>query len=306
MSDAGYAILPTRGVLAIGGEEARDFLQGLISNDVERVTEKTAIYASLLTPQGKFLHDFVLSAVDGQLLIDCEGARREDLQRRLTLYRLRRPVTIKDETDQWNIVTVFGPGCLGALDLPNQPGVAKPLDGGVAMVDPRLGDLGARLILPAESSASTLDALGLTKRSEQDYDVLRMRLGVPDGSRDIEVDRSFLLESNFEELNGVDFEKGCYVGQENTARQKHRGTIRKRLMPVSIDGPAPAPGTPILAGDKPAGTMRSSHGQQGIALIRLEHLPDDGAPALLNAGEASLAASKPDWANWAQESDASD
>jgi len=131
------------------------------------------------------------------------------------------------------------------------------------------------------------------------FDDLRLSLGIPDGSRDMLVDKAFLLESNFEELNGVDFDKGCYVGQENTARQKHRGTIRRRLMPVDIEGPVPAPDTPIRFGSIDVGSMCSGHAGKGMAMLRLEYAKkasETGQP--LTAGDALLTPIKPDWAQY--------
>lgn len=294
VTNAGYSRLDDRGVLALSGPEHRDFLQGLVSNDIDRLDPDRALYAGLLTPQGKFLHDFLLAARGDVILLDCEGARREDLLRRLTMYRLRRKVTIEDLTEDWSVTAVFGPGSETAFALGREPGQTVPSGDGVAFVDPRLPALGVRLLMPSDQAAATLSGLGLEARDRAAYDAHRLALGVPDGSRDIEVDRSFLLESNFEELNGVDFDKGCYVGQENTARQKHRGSVRKRLMPVAIEGPVPEPGTPVLAGEKKAGTMRSGRGKTGLALLRLEYL--DAGATDLRAGAAVLTPRKPAWA----------
>lgn len=290
-----YAPLDDRAVLTVAGEEARGFLQGLISNDIEKATEARGIYAALLTPQGKFLFDFMIVGQQGRLLFDVEAARRAELKKRLTFYKLRSKATIAEE-DALAVVAAFGAGAPEALGLAGDAGAARPFEGGVAMTDPRLPALGARLLLP-RAALATLEAEAFTATDTAEYDRWRLALGVPNGSRDIEVDKGFLLESNFEELNGVDFGKGCYVGQELTARTKYRGVVRKRLMRVDVEGPLPAPGTPIMLGDSEAGEMRSGRDGVGLALIRLEHWEkarDTGAA--LTAGEAKVTPVKPAWA----------
>jgi folate-binding protein YgfZ len=294
MNQPNYALLPDRAVLAVDGPEARSFLQGLISNDIDKATADHGIYAALLTPQGKFLFDFLIVEQDGRLLFDAEAARRADLKKRLTFYKLRAKAMVADE-DGIAAVAAFGAGAGERLGLGPEPGAAKPFGGGVAMTDPRLPALGARLLLPRDGAEAALQAAGLAPADAAAYDRWRLSHGVPDGSRDIEVERGFLLESNFEELNGVDFQKGCYVGQELTARTKYRGVVRKRLMRVDVDGPLPAPGTPIMLGETEAGEMRSGRDGLGLAMIRLEQL-EKAAGAPLSAGEAKLKPVKPAWA----------
>lgn len=287
-----YAILPARALIAVEGPDARDFLQGIVTNDVLRIGPDRAIYAALLTPQGKFLHDFVMAELagpetGGRLLVDCEAARRDDLVRRLTMYRLRAKATIAP-CDGLAVAVGFGDGALATLRLTAEPGAARALDGGVAVTDPRLAALGARIYAPR----STIEALGLAPATAGDYDALRLALGVPDGCRDLEIEKATLLDNNFEELNGLDWTKGCYVGQEVTARMHYRGLIRKRLLPVRIDGAAPEPGTPVTAGEKEVGEMRSTRDGGGLALLRLDAL--DGAHAM-RAGEATVTPRVPDW-----------
>lgn len=290
-----YAPLDDRAVLTVAGEEARGFLQGLISNDIEKATEARGIYAALLTPQGKFLFDFLIVGQQGRLLFDVEAGRRAELKKRLTFYKLRSKATIAED-DGLAVVAAFGDGALEALGLAGDAGAAQPFAGGVAMTDPRLPALGARLLLP-QAAIAALQAKGFAATDTAAYDRWRLALGVPNGSQDILVDKGFLLENNFEELNGVDFGKGCYVGQELTARTKYRGVVRKRLMRVDVEGPLPAPGTPIMLGETEAGEMRSGRDGVGLALIRLEHWEkarDTGAP--LTAGEARVTPVKPAWA----------
>ena len=298
MSDQIHVILEDRGVLAISGDDARSFLQGLISNDINKVSKTQAIHAALLTPQGKYLHDFFIAeAADGTLLLDGERARLDDLSKRLKLYKLRAKVDIADQSDDWSVAALL-PRPDG---LPNDQGAAKAEAGGVVFTDPRLPALGARAVLPASSCEATLSGLGYTAGKTADYDLLRMELGVPDGSRDMVVDKSILLESGFDELNGVDWNKGCYMGQELTARTKYRGLIKKRLMPVEIDGALPEPGTPVMMDGKEVGEVRSSSAAadggkgRGLALIRLEHLD---AGSSFEAAGATITPHKPDWAQF--------
>jgi hypothetical protein len=293
---AAYVLLDDRGLLAVGGADRRAFLQGLVSNDVDKVARDRAIYAALLTPQGKYLHDFFVAELGETLYLDAEAARLGDLGRRLGLYKLRSKVTIAPAGAAWAVAALFGPEALARLQLPAEPGRARALGGGLAYVDPRLAAAGARAILPAEGAAAALEAAGFAAAPRADYERLRLSLGLPDGSRDLVVEKSILLENGFAELNGIDWDKGCYMGQELTARTRYRGLIKKRLLPVSIEGPAPAPGTPLLLGDRDAGEMRSAEGDLGLALVRLDALEEaraSGTP--LTAGTARVVPQKPDW-----------
>jgi folate-binding protein YgfZ len=310
-----FAVLEDRGVLALEGADARAFLQGLVSNDVNRVGPARAIYAALLTPQGKFLHDFFIAECAGEsprasndaplpgrggmLAIDCEKARLADLKRRLGLYKLRAQVTITDRSADFAVAALFGVGATAALALPQEAGSARAFADGVAFADPRLAAAGARAIAPRDSLRAAASAAGFAETPADEYDKTRIALGLPDGSRDLEVERAILLENGFEELNGVDWNKGCYMGQELTARTKYRGLVRKRLMPVAIEGPAPAFGAPILLGDADAGEMRSSRDGIGLALLRLEKVEEAlAAGTPLSAGDARLTPIKPDWAKF--------
>jgi folate-binding protein YgfZ len=290
--------LGDRAVLEIAGEDRRDFLQGLVSNDVAKVGAGRAVYAALLTAQGKYLHDFFIAAIGDAFVLDGEAARLADLKRRLGLYKLRAKVTLADAGDRYVAAAAFGPGALDALRLPAEPGAAVSFAGGLAYVDPRLAELGARLLLPRSGGLAPLEAAGFRIADAAAYDKLRLTLGVPDGSRDLVVEKSILLESGFDELNGVDWQKGCYIGQELTARTKSRGLIKKRLLPVTIAGPLPAPGTPVLLGAEDAGEMRSSSDGMGLALLRLDALGETSAEKPLTAGPARLTPHKPSWAKF--------
>jgi folate-binding protein YgfZ len=293
MTQANFVVLDDRGILAVSGPDRSSFLQGLISNDVEKVALDRAVYAALLTAQGKYLHDFIMIAAGGPneaIWFDGEAARLADLKRRLSLYRLRAKVAL-DELPQLAVAALFGDGVLTVLGLPEEAGAARPYGAGIALVDPRLAALGARVILSRDEIVATLTGAGFTERDFAAYDRHRLALGVPDGSRDLVLEKSILLEAGFDELNGIDWQKGCYIGQELTARTKYRGLIKKRLLPVRIEGGAPPPGTLVTLKGRDAGEMRSSREGIGLALLRLDAIDD---PAL-SAGDAKLVPIRPQW-----------
>jgi folate-binding protein YgfZ len=288
-------VLDGRGVVEVSGEDRCAFLQGLISNDVTKVAPDRAVYAALLTAQGKYLHDFFIVEIGDSLFLDAEAARLDDLKRRLGIYRLRSKVTIGDASDRYLVAAAFGAAALDSLGLAGERGVATPLAGGVAYVDPRLVGLGARLLLPRAAGTGPLAERGFHIADPNLYDRMRLALGVPDGSRDLSIEKTILLEAGFDELDGIDWQKGCYVGQELTARTKHRALIKKRLMPVTVEGSLPPPGTPVMQGDEEAGEMRSGRDGLAIALLRLDAV-NEGKP--LTAAGARLAPQKPPWANF--------
>ena len=291
MADASFALLDDRGVLAISGPDRRSFLQGLVSNDTEKVGPAQARYAALLTAQGKYLHDFTMIEVGGAIWLEAEARRLGDLKRRLSIYRLRAKAVLEEQPDL-AVAAIFGEGALASAGLSGEPGAARPFGSGVAFVDPRLAALGVRCILPRADLRSTLAAAGLAEAGFPAYDRRRLELGIPDGSRDLVVEKSILLESGFDELNGVDWQKGCYIGQELTARTKYRGLIKKRLMPVKIEGPAPPPGTIVTADGREVGEIRSSRDGLGLALLRIEPFVEGKH---LTAGDATILAMKPGW-----------
>jgi folate-binding protein YgfZ len=239
------ARLPNRAILSVTGEDRVSYLQGLVSNDVGLAAPGQAVWAALLTPQGKYLADFFIVADGDRLLLDVEAAQQADLARRLTRFRLRAKVAV--EADPLQVYAGWG--------------TTAP-EAGLVVPDPRLPQAGWRVYgidLP-----TTTDA--------EEYDDHRLKLGLPDGTRDMDVDKSILLEAGFDELAGVSWTKGCYLGQELTARTKYRGLVKRRLVPVTADSPLPAPGTPVLRDGVDVGTMRSSQGMLGLALIRVDAL----------------------------------
>jgi len=227
------------------------------------------------------------------LLLDAEADRLADLKRRLSLYKLRAKVALQDISDRYAVWLGWGEGVVQAAGL-ELAGDVRPLDDGAILVDPRLADLGIRAVLPRAVGDAPLRALGLVPGDSDAFEQLRLGLGVPDGSRDLVIEKAILLEAGFDELNGVDWKKGCYIGQELTARTKYRGLIKKRLIPVEIEGALPPAGTLVMAGDQEAGEIRSGRDGQALALLRLEALlaPD----TVLTAGSARVTPKKPGWA----------
>lgn len=280
-----FAHLPSRGLLALSGADAQAFLQGLISNDLNKLASGAAMYAAMLTPQGKFLHDFFLMRRGDALLLDGHRERLPDLLQRLQVYKLRAQV---------NITRLENEGVTAAW---GKEGFRFQVSGFGAVADPRLPQLGHRLYGDAKAIAAWCAAQGWQETGEAEYDAMRLALGVPDGARDMIVDKSFLLELGFEDLHGVDFNKGCYVGQEVTARSKFRGQVRKHLYRVAAETELPAPGTPVMQGEAAVGELRSHAGAQGLAILRIEAVEKaakEDAP--LVAGGVRLTASLPGWA----------
>jgi folate-binding protein YgfZ len=289
MSDWSFSILAHRGVIAVTGTDRVEFLQGLISNDTTKVTPDHAIWAALLTPQGRFLNDMFVAAANGEkaLLLETERERAAALARKLTIYKLRSQVKVEDRSSATEVAVVFGPSLDATTLLPRLSEA-----GLVAFVDPRLAELGVRVLGPVGELETALAACGGIARPLADYDSLRLRLGVPDGSRDLVVEKALLLENGFDELNGVDWQKGCYMGQELTARTKYRALIRKRLFPVRVEGELPAPGTAILDGSEEVGEVRSGVGGRALAMLRLDAV---GSGRTLTAGDARLVPEQPAW-----------
>ncbi len=286
------ATLPDRGIIKIDGPDARTFLQGLVSNDVERADGSGAIYAAFLTPQGKYLHDFFIVGDGETLYLETAKSDVPDLAKRLSMYKLRSKATVEDVSAEMDVAVIFGDGSDGVLTS----GVAqeKRSDGAIVYIDPRLSAAGLRVILPTSADPTALDG---DIADAEDYERHRIALGLPEAPHDLIKEKSILLESGFDELHGVDWKKGCYMGQELTARTKYRGLVKKRLVPVRIDD-AVETGTDIMADGKIVGDMRSVSGDTGIAMLRLAAI-QGGAP--LTAGDASVTVAVPDWMNLPEE-----
>jgi len=284
MAGLSFCLLPHRSVIAVSGPDRVEFLQGLISNDTTKVAPGRAIWAALLTPHGRFLNDmFVADEGGGTLLLETERARAGGLAKKLSLYKLRSDVTIEDRAATMEVAVVPGAEADKVL----------PIAGATAFVDPRLPELGVRILAPAGRTAALA---GLAEAPVDLYEALRLRLGVPDGSRDLPVEKAMLLESGFDELHGIDWDKGCYMGQELTARTKYRGLVRKRLFPVKVEGPLPAPGATVRLDGQDVGEIRSGAGDRAIAMLRIE-----AAHGMLISDEARLVAEFPRWMRLTEE-----
>ncbi len=283
------SLLDHRGVIRVAGPDARALLQGIVSNDVDKVTATQAIWAALLTPQGKYLHDFFVCQIGEYIFLDCELGRRDDLLTRLKRFKLRSDVTVEPADDL--CVAVLFPAASANPWADRQAGESREVDGGCVYADPRLCLAGARALLPPANLAALAERFGAVTVPSSDYDAFRIGLGLPDGSRDIAVEKSGLLEAGFDQLNGIDWHKGCYMGQEVTARTYHRGLVKRRLVPVHFEGAPLATATPLFANDKQVGEVMSAIGQNGLAMLRLDAI----APKIaITSGQTRVIATKPD------------
>jgi folate-binding protein YgfZ len=277
------ALLADRMALRVRGPDAAKLLQGLITNDIAKARDGAAIHAGLLTPQGKILVDFfVVPSADG-FLLEVAAGQEPDLMKRIVFYKLRAQAEIIEEPS-YRVAAVWG----------GRPATLP--EGAILYADPRLAALGYRVLLPASISVA---ALGCAEASEADYHALRIRLGVPQGGLDYAYGDAFPHEALFDQLHGVDFKKGCYVGQEVVSRMEHRGTARKRVVPVEGAAALPSPGTSIEAGTTALGNLGSVSGSHGLALMRLDRAEEAlkaGIP--LRAGEVTVTLDRPAWATF--------
>ncbi|MEO0809527.1 MAG: folate-binding protein [Pseudomonadota bacterium] len=271
--------LTDRGIVRIAGADADKLLEKLITNSLEHLAPRMAIYSGLLSPQGKIMFDFFLIRAGSDLLIDVAQASLGDLIKRLTLYKLRADVSFEDMSGTWMVAAAWG------KDAQSFPG------GVIAFQDPRAAELGLRLILPHER----LPELAGTHASEDDYHAHRICVGVPEAGRDFELGDTFPHEALYDQLYGVDFKKGCFVGQEVVSRMQHRGSARKRIVPVKADRDLVS-GTEITVGTASIGTLGSVAGNRGLALMRLDRAHEatlSGTP--IQAGAATIAIDQPHW-----------
>jgi folate-binding protein YgfZ len=279
------AFLPDRGVVKVSGNDARDFLNGLVTTDVTLLAPNLGRFGALLTPQGKITVDFLIAEAPaghgGGFLIDCPRALAQGLADKLGFYKLRAKVVVENLSESL--------GVLAAWD--GDPQVKPDL----AFADPRSTALGWRILVPETLVQKTADLIGAEVVDSSAYDAHRIASGVPRGGLDFMYGDAFLHETNMDRLHGVDFDKGCYVGQEVVSRMHHRGTARTRTVRVMIEGAPPEPGATILAGDKPLGTMGSSAGGNGLALVRIDRAADALAAGLpLTAGGIPIRLAEPD------------
>lgn len=282
--------LNDRAVLRLSGEDAPAFLQGLITNDIEKATPAQSIWAALLSPQGKYLFDFFIVKTDEGYLLDTNAARADELIKKFSAYKLRSKVVI--ERTNLEVHVLLNEAAHENVSLPGTPGAANRFEGMPVFVDPRWTPLGVR-ILSEGAPSLPFPTLAATR---ENYERLRLMHGIPEGSEDAIVDRTIILENGYDVLGAIDYKKGCYVGQEVIARTTHRGVVRKHLFFVEADANLPALGTEITAGGTPIGEMRSSCGHVGLAIIRIEEWEkahhDHIKP---NVGNIQLVIHAPEW-----------
>lgn len=272
------AFLPDRGVVKVSGEDARNFLNGLVTTDITLVRPGLGRFGALLTPQGKIVVDFLIteapSGYGGGFLIDCPRALAPGLATKLGFYKLRAKVAVENLSDDLGVMAVWD----------GEPTVKPDL----TFADPRNAALGWRILVPEPLAQKVADLIGAELVEASAYEAQRIGAGVPRGGLDFIYGDAFPHETNMDRLHGVDFDKGCYVGQEVVSRTQHRGTARTRTLRVALDGPAPEAGSAILAGEKPVGTMGSSAEGVGLALIRIDRAADarEAATPLMSGGLA--------------------
>ncbi|WP_088343006.1 MULTISPECIES: folate-binding protein YgfZ [Rhodomicrobium] len=287
MSYSQISLLPDRGVIELRGPEAASFLSGLVTNDVERAEPGQAVFAGLLTPQGKILFDFLIYVRDGETLwLDCVKEQAETLLKRLTMYRLRAKVELADRSAELAVAAAWG-------DEPREGNDAFI----AAYADPRFAPLGERLILEADPGQP--HHFGDRAGGDTLYHSHRVALAVPQGGLDYAYGESFPHEACYDDLHGVDFEKGCYVGQEVVSRMHHRGTAKTRIAAIEASAPLDLSGAEIRAGEFPVGTLGSMDGTRGIAMVRLDRIDEAARHGIpLRVGEVTLTASRPAWASY--------
>jgi tRNA-modifying protein YgfZ len=279
------AFLTDRGVVKVAGEDARNFLNGLITTDLDKLQPGLGRFGALLTPQGKIIVDFLITEAPaghgGGFLIDCPKALAQTLADKLKFYKLRAKVAVENLSDDLGVLAAWDGVPAATPDL--------------SFADPRDARLGIRILVPADLKQRLAELIGAELVDDGDYEAHRIAIGVPRGGLDFIYGDAFPHETNMDRLAGVDFDKGCYVGQEVVSRMQHRGTARTRSVKVLLDGPSPEAGATILAADKPVGTIGSTAAGKGIALVRIDRVADAldaGQP--LTAGGLGLRLAEPD------------
>jgi folate-binding protein YgfZ len=284
------ALLSDRGVVKVAGDEARKFLNGLVTADIGEVTPKAARYAALLTPQGKIIVDCIVaeaSAEDGGgFFLDCPRALGPTLVQRLNFYKLRAKIVVENLSETLGVLAVWD-------------GRGDATEHGLAYADPRLAALGLRVMVPPQLAAQAAADLGAELGDAADYEARRIALGVPRGGLDFAYGDAYPHEIDMDQLGGVDFDKGCYVGQEVVSRIEHRGRARTRIVPVMFDDFAPEVGVAVMAGGREVGTMGSAAVGRGLAMLRLDRVGEAlGAGTPLIAGGMAIRLVKPSWARF--------
>ena len=234
MNKKNIYILEDRGILFVQGKDAKEFLQNIITNDINKVNEATSCFASLLTPQGKYLFDFLIIKHKNGYFLDCEKLQIENLYNQLTLYKLRSKIEILNLSNEFVVGALSNEKFLEFEGAKNLPGFTIKYKNDPIFLDPREKELGARIIINLEKLNLSLKQLNLKTSDTDEYYKFSHEIGIPQKNTDQLKNKIFGIECNFEELNGIDFKKGCYVGQENTARIKLKNKLSKRLLPIQL------------------------------------------------------------------------
>ena len=287
MTPARIARLADRGVVRVTGADAEKLLQGIVSNDMELLASQPAIHAALLTPQGKILFDFfVVRAGDG-FLLEVARDKAADLVKRLNLYKLRAKVDIQDASEDYRVLALWG-----------SPSGREEITDTVSFADPRLPALGSRILADTRSARGKVAAADAFDAAPEDYHAHRIALGVPEGGKDYVLGDTFPHEADLDQLGGVSFSKGCFVGQEVVSRMQNRANVRKRVVPIQGEAPL-ASGAEVTAGTAAIGTVGSVSGRLALALLRLDRVAEAKAKdQILAAGGVAVTLSKPDWATF--------
>jgi folate-binding protein YgfZ len=288
MADTRIALLPDRGVVSVGGEDAGKLLQGVVSNDMGLLETQPALHAGLLTPQGKILFDFFVVQFPDGFLLETARDKAGALVDRLMLYKLRAKADIRDVSSDYSVAATWG----GPYE-PRGHGTAPLL-----FADPRLAGLGARELVTIDSDWALANEKA-DSATRDEYHAHRIGLGVPEGGKDYPFGDTFPHEALFDQLNGVSFTKGCYVGQEVVSRIQNRATARKRVVPVVGAGALPEPGAAISAGGVEIGKLGSVARNRGLALLRLDRAAEfTGRGQALRAGDVPVRIALPTWATF--------
>jgi len=288
-------ILDDRAILYINGEDAKNFLQNLISNDINKVSNVNSCFTSLLTPQGKFLYEFIIIKHKSGYLIDCEKSQAEGLFKQLSLYKLRSKVEILNLSNEFVIAAFSQEKFLTFDDAKDQSGFTIKYREDPIFLDPRNKQLGARLIINLEKLYLSLKKLDLHDADLKEYYSLSHSLGIVPKDLNKLKDKLFGIECNFEELNGIDFKKGCYVGQENTARIKLKNKLSKRLFPINIINGKLHEGESIYNNEVEIGKVLIDNDYPFALIKYLDKNFDEKVD--FKTKEASINIKKPDWIN---------
>ena len=286
-------ILDDRAILYVNGENAKEFLQNLISNDVNKVSDINSCFSSLLSPQGKFLFEFIIIKHKSGYIIDCEKPQVDELFKQLSVYKLRSKVEILNLSNEFVVAAFSHEKFLTFNEAQDIPGFTLKYREDPIFLDPRNKQLGARLIINLEKLYLSLKKLELQDSNLQDYYSHCHKLGIVPKDLNKLQNKLFGIECNYEELNGIDFKKGCYVGQENTARIKLKNKLLKRLLPINLVQGELTEGESIYQNEKEIGKVLIEK-DYPFALIKYRDL-NFSENADFNTKEASIKIDKPDW-----------